>query len=194
MSSVPDQTHCANICVSRCKTESDSCKCSKLYVRMWNKVKSTVLHILHSMHSITYIYYIPYYTAWWFTWIVCDDDLPGCEVWETVTTCGVGGLFCETGSLVILLFVCRMGVINLDGLPVTIVAWTGLPWLVGVISRGCCPVYTADGGLETLLTCGGGCLCAYTTDVVLGGHWGLEIGVLLLEYFYFYCIVFAFLL
>lgn len=50
--------------------------------------------------------------------MVCVDDLPGCEVCDTVITCGVGGLLCATGSLVIL-FVCKMGAINLDGLPVT---------------------------------------------------------------------------
>lgn len=80
-----------------------------------------------------------------------------------------------------ILFACSMGVINLDGLPVTIVACTDLPWLVGVINRDCCPVYTEGGSLETRLTGGAGCLCAYTTDVVLGCHWGLEIVVLLLK-------------
>lgn len=59
--------------------------------------------------------------------MLCVDDFPSCEVCDTVTTCGVGNLFWATGSLVILLFVCRVGVINLDGLPVAIVACTDLP-------------------------------------------------------------------
>lgn len=85
-----------------------------------------------------------------------------------------------------LLFACKTGAINLDGLlgtPVTIVACTDLPWPVGVIKRGCWLVYTVDGGLEIRLTGGTGCLCccAYTTDVVLGCHCGFEIAVFMLE-------------
>jgi len=52
--------------------------------------------------------------------MVCVDDLMGCEVCDTVTTCGVGGLFCATGCLVRL--VCKTGAINLDELPATMVA------------------------------------------------------------------------
>jgi len=58
--------------------------------------------------------------------MLCVDDFPDCEVWDTVTTCGVGNLFCATGSLATLLFACRVGVTNLDGPPVAI-ACTDLP-------------------------------------------------------------------
>lgn len=83
------------------------------------------------------------------------------------------------------MFAWRTGAINLDGVPetpVTIVACTDLPWPEGVIKRGCWLAYTVDGGLEIRLTGGMGCLCgwAYTTDVVLGCHWELEIAVFIL--------------